>query len=70
LLLPNLFDLANISLDLGLLLSPVDQLVDLFSEFVELELDEIIKTELRRGEVNLLLSDSHKLLPVTVLHEL
>ena len=69
-LLPNLFDLANIALDLGLLLSPVDQLVDLFSEFVELELDEIIKTELRRGEVNLLLSDSHKLLPVTVLHEL
>lgn len=70
LLLPNLLNLEDVNFDLRLLLGPVDELVDLLSELVQLKLDQIIEAEARCVEVDRALCDAHQLLPVALLHEL
>jgi hypothetical protein len=67
---PSAGDDVDLGLNLCFLLGTIDDLSHLFGILVQVKLDQVVHTELGRGVVDLLLSDSHQFLPVARLHEL
>ena len=70
LVVPGLGNIVDFALDLGFLLSAINDLSHLLRVLVEVELNKILHAELGGGVVNVLASHVHELLPVTRHHEL
>jgi len=70
LFVPSLGDSCDFAFNLGLFLSAIDNLSDLFSVLVEVELDQVLHAEFGVGVVNGFHSHALELLPVAGHHEL
>jgi hypothetical protein len=70
LVFPGGLDDVQFCFNFGLFLGTIDQFCYLLCVPVESELEEVLKAEAWRLEVNLLACDSHQFLPMPLLHEL
>ena len=66
---PNGRDVIKLGFDLSFFGSSLNKFNNFLIESMKLKFDEIIKTELWRTELNVLLGESHQLFPMSLHHE-